>query len=173
MKKLSIFATLVFVFIMGCKTSNTKTNELTINLEPKSDSKVAGTISFVEKNGMVTLKANVTGLAPGLHGIHIHEKSDCSSADGKSAGGHWNPTHVNHGKWNDKEHHKGDIGNIKADANGNATLTLTTDEWCIGCGDTNKDIIGKSIIVHEKADDFVTQPTGNAGGRMACSAIIR
>jgi Cu-Zn family superoxide dismutase len=81
--------------------------------------------------------------------------------------------HVNHGKWTDTEHHKGDIGNFTADENGIATISLKTNEWCIGCGDANKDILGKGLIVHEKADDFVTQPTGNAGARVACSAIIK
>jgi superoxide dismutase, Cu-Zn family len=173
MKKFIIFTALLLVIVVACKTSNTKTNEVKITLEPKSNSKVTGIATFTEKNGKVTFTAKLTGLEKGTHAIHIHEKSDCSAADGTSAGGHWNPTHVKHGKWTDSEHHKGDIGNLEADANGNATITLTTDQWCIGCGDENKDVLGKSIIVHQKADDFVTQPTGNAGGRIACSAIIR
>ena len=81
--------------------------------------------------------------------------------------------HVKHGNWTDAEHHKGDIGNFTADENGNGTITLKTEEWCIGCGDTNKDILGKGLIVHDKADDFITQPTGNAGARVACSGIIK
>jgi Cu-Zn family superoxide dismutase len=173
MKKIGLFSTLFFIFMVACKPSNTKTNSLTINLEPKSNSNVSGTVTFVEKNGMVTFKANVKGLEKGIHAIHIHEKADCSAADGTSTGGHWNPTFKKHGKWTDAEHHKGDIGNLVADDNGNATLTLTTNEWCIGCGDATKDVLNKAIIVHMKADDFVTQPTGNAGGRIACSAIIR
>lgn len=174
MKKIILLFAVVFGLLLGCKSSSSSnSNVLSIILEPKSNSTVTGVATFSEKNGMVTFVAKMTGLKPGVHAIHIHEKSDCSAADASSAGGHWNPTFKKHGKWTDAEHHKGDIGNFTADANGNGTISLTTDEWCIGCGDSNKDILGKGLIVHEKADDFTTQPTGNAGGRMACSAIIK
>lgn len=158
----------------GCKSSsNGDVNTITLNFEPKSGSNVSGTATFKEKNNRVAFEANISGLAPGVHAIHIHEKADCSAPDGSSAGGHWNPTFKKHGKWGSGEYHKGDIGNLTADASGNAKITMNTDQWCIGCGDETKDILGKSLIVHEKADDFTTQPTGNAGGRMACSAIIK
>ena len=71
------------------------------------------------------------------------------------------------------ESHKGDIGNFNADEKGNGTITLSTDEWCIGCGDATKDILGKGLIVHQGADDYISQPTGNAGTRVACSAILK
>ena len=134
---------------------------------------VSGFATFKEKNGKVKFEAYISGLTPGVHAIHIHEKSDCSSVDAASAGGHWNPTFKKHGKWGEGECHKGDIGNFTADQNGKGYILLETDEWCIGCGDPTKDILGKGLIVHQNADDFTTQPTGNAGGRMACSAIIR
>lgn len=160
--------------VMGCKSSSTsKTNVVTITLESKSDSKVTGTATFSEKKGSVTLHATLSGLSPGEHAIHIHEKPDCSAADGSSAGGHWNPTFKKHGKWGDTEHHKGDIGNFTADANGNATIKFSTSEWCIGCEDPTKNIIGHGLIVHKGADDFTSQPAGNAGARQACSAIIK
>ncbi|QAA80356.1 superoxide dismutase family protein [Aequorivita sp. H23M31] len=197
MKKLVLLctATLIFAFV-GCK-DNKKSDDLnetkdtvvettsnhnlsqapktvTVMLEPKSDSKAEGEAHFSEKNGMVTLEAKFTGLKPGTHAIHLHEKADCSAADASSAGGHWNPTHQKHGKWGDKDgYHKGDIGNLEADENGYAAITMTTDEWCIGCGDENKDILGKAVIVHQDADDFVSQPTGNAGGRVACGGVIK
>jgi Cu-Zn family superoxide dismutase len=174
MKKIVVLVVVALVIIVACKSgSEGKSNVLTINLEPKSGSTVTGIATFSEKNGEVSFEAKLSGLKPGVHGIHIHEKADCSATDAASAGGHWNPTHVKHGKWTDLEHHKGDIGNFTANANGNAIITLKTDEWCIGCGDVNKDILGKGLIVHDKADDFVTQPTGNAGTRVACSAIIK
>lgn len=174
MKKVIVYSLILFGLILGCKSnSSSKSNVLTIALEPKSNSNVTGTATFSEKNGMVTFEAKISGLKPGVHAIHIHEKADCSSGDAASAGGHWNPTLTKHGKWTDADHHKGDIGNFTADEKGNGTITLKTDEWCIGCGDTNKDILGKGLIVHDKADDFITQPTGNAGARVACSAIIK
>ncbi|AOW09838.1 superoxide dismutase family protein [Flavobacterium gilvum] len=175
MKKI-IFSTAVIVaLIIGCKSSNKSSDskKLDLTFEAKSNSKVTGTASFTEKNGKVTFVAKIAGLQPGIHAIHIHEKSDCSAADGSSAGGHWNPTFKKHGKWGEGEYHKGDIGNFTADAKGNGTITLTTDQWCIGCGDATKDIMGKGLIVHQGADDFVSQPAGNAGARVACSAIIK
>ncbi|MBB1489809.1 superoxide dismutase family protein, partial [Oceanospirillum sp. D5] len=109
----------------------------------------------------------------GEHAIHIHQTADCTSADGKSAGGHWNPTGKPHGKWGDVTgYHKGDIGNFTADENGNGTISMTTDESCIGCGDSTKDILGKAVIVHAGADDFTSQPSGAAGARVSCAGII-
>ncbi len=175
MKKIILSLVVITTLITGCKTKNNSedSKKLTIALEPKSNSSVTGSATFVEKKGEVTFVAKISGLKPGVHAIHIHEKSDCSAADGSSAGGHWNPTFKKHGKWGVGEYHKGDIGNFTADEKGNGTITLTTNEWCIGCGDVTKDILGKGLIVHQDADDFVTQPTGNAGGRVACSAIIK
>lgn len=148
-------------------------NEVQLKLESKSGSSVTGTVNFSQEDNIVTMVAMVNGLSEGTHAIHIHEKADCSSDDGKSAGGHWNPTNQPHGKWGSSEgFHKGDIGNLNANANGIATLTMTTEEWCIGCDDPNKNILGKAIIVHEGTDDFKTQPTGNAGGRVSCGGII-
>jgi Cu-Zn family superoxide dismutase len=178
MKKIS-FGILAFLalglFILGCKSSLkvADSKKVKIALESRSGSTVKGEAQFVEENGEVSMEVKLTGLTPGVHAIHIHEKADCSAADAASAGGHWNPTFKKHGKWTDAEHHKGDIGNFTANTDGEATVLFKTDEWCIGCGDTTKDILGKGLIVHEKADDYTTQPTGNAGGRVACSAIIQ
>lgn len=174
MKKLIIVLLVASGIIVACKSSsNSNTNSLTITMEPKSGSNVHGTATFTEKNGEVTLLAKLTGLTPGIHAIHIHEKSDCSSADGTSTGGHWNPTFKKHGKFGIGEYHRGDIGNLKADANGNATVFFKTNEWAIGGTDETKNILGKGLIVHKDADDFATQPTGNAGARVSCSGIIK
>ncbi|MEW7291443.1 superoxide dismutase family protein [Aquimarina sp. 2304DJ70-9] len=151
-----------------------ETKTITFALVPKSDSNVSGNVTFTESEGMVNMVAEINGLSEGEHAIHIHEKSDCSSADGKSTGGHWNPTMEAHGKWGAKEgFHKGDIGNLKADAEGNASITFATNEWCIGCDDEKKNIVGRAIIVHQGVDDFTTQPTGAAGGRVSCGGIIQ
>ena len=175
MKKVILSITLLIAVIIGCKTSSSNgiTNKLNITFESKSNSTVSGTASFSEKNGTVTFIAKLAGLKPGIHAIHIHEKSDCSAADGSSAGGHWNPTFKKHGKLSQGESHNGDIGNFNADEKGNGTITLSTDEWCIGCGDATKDILEKGLIVHQGADDYISQPTGNAGTRVACSAILK
>ncbi len=154
--------------------TTTVAKTLNITLDPKSESSVSGTAVFTEKDGTVKLLATLKGLTPGEHAIHIHESSDCSSPDGKSAGGHWNPTNEPHGKWGAPEgYHKGDIGNFTADENGNATISFETDQWCIDCENPSKNILGKAIIVHANPDDFTTQPTGNAGGRVSCGGIIK
>lgn len=143
-------------------------------LEPKSDSKASGKVAISESEGHVTLEAKINGLDPGTHAIHIHEKADCSSADGKSSGGHWNPTFTPHGKWGDEVgFHKGDIGNFEVGEDGIGTVIFTTDQWCVGCGDEKKDILGKAIIVHQGADDFTSQPSGAAGARVSCGGIIQ
>jgi len=148
-------------------------NMVVIELESKSSSETNGFIVFIEEENKVTMEATVTNLDPGEHAIHIHEKSDCSSDDGKSAGGHWNPTLVSHGKWgNESGFHRGDIGNFIVDENGNGSISFTTDLWCLGCDNENKNILGKSIIVHKGADDFISQPSGAAGSRIACGGII-
>ncbi|MGG7036186.1 MAG: superoxide dismutase family protein [Flavobacterium sp.] len=175
MKKIIIGLVFLGLAILSCKSSKSTNNykSVTIIFETKSNSGVTGNAVFTEKNGEVVLTAKLSGLKPGIHAIHIHEKADCSAADASSAGGHWNPTFKKHGKWGDAEYHKGDIGNFTADSKGNGSITFKTDEWCIGCGDATKDILGKGLIVHADPDDFVTQPTGNAGGRVACSAMIK
>jgi len=192
MKKLGItLCAFALIALMGCKEKKTDKEETIVEetteevikaapitvsfaLESKSESTATGKVQFQEVDGIVSLYAEFSGLTPGNHAIHIHEKADCSSPDGKSAGGHWNPTLEKHGKWGDSEgYHKGDIGNFEADANGNGSISMQTDEWCIGCGDEKKDILGKGIIVHQGVDDFTTQPTGDAGGRVSCGGIIQ
>jgi len=143
-------------------------------MEAKSDSNVTGDVTFTKEGEKVAMMAVLTGLTPGEHAIHIHDKADCSSADGKSTGGHWNPTSTPHGKWGAEEgYHKGDIGNFTADADGNATVEFATEEWCIGCTDENKNIVGKGVIVHQGVDDFTSQPSGAAGARVSCTGIIQ
>ena len=146
---------------------------VTISLESKSGSTAKGEVYFSEENGKVKMEAKIQGLKPGTHAIHLHEKADCSAEDATSAGGHWNPTMAKHGKWGDAEgYHKGDIGNFEVGADGVGKISMQTDEWCIGCLDVNKNIVGKAVIVHEGTDDFTTQPTGDAGGRISCGGII-
>ncbi len=194
--KLAILAILIS-FVYQCKDSKKEMNEasedmqaddeknevmekmeeqaktLQFSLEPKSNSKVEGVVNFTETEGSVTMTATLKGLEQGEHAIHIHEKADCSATDGASAGGHWNPTNEPHGKWGaETGYHRGDIGNFTADAEGNATVTFSTGEWCIGCEDANKNIVSKAVIVHQGVDDFTTQPSGDAGARVSCTGII-
>lgn len=149
--------------------SCTTTKNYTIN--SKSGTQTQGTAKFVQTGKNVEMDLNVYKLTPGIHAVHIHEKGDCSSTDGSSAGGHWNPTNHDHGKFGSETFHMGDIGNLNADKDGTARLVFKTDKWCIGCKDETKNIVGKSLIIHAGRDDFKTQPTGNAGGRVGCIEI--
>jgi len=101
--------------------------------------------------------------------VHIHANADCGDM-GKAAGGHWNPTNAQHGKWGSNSFHSGDIGNVKLDMKGNGNLDLETDLWSIG-GDSSTNILNKTIIVHGGEDDFMSQPSGNSGERIGCGVI--
>ena len=150
------------------------TDKIIVLLDSKSGSTAKGNVVFRQRSNTVSMTAVFSGLEEGEHAVHLHEKSDCSSDDGSSAGGHWNPTAQPHGEWGDEAgYHKGDIGNFTVNANGTGTITFFTDEWCIGCSDDAKDIIGKSVIVHQGTDDFKSQPSGAAGSRVSCGGIIQ
>ncbi|MFT5078816.1 MAG: Cu-Zn family superoxide dismutase [Planctomycetota bacterium] len=155
-------------------TNASAIKKISVQLDARSASTARGMAYLSEKDGSVVFEAKITGLDPGMHAIHLHEKADCSSVDGKSSGGHWNPTFQAHGKWGTAEgYHKGDIGNFEVNANGIGSIRMRTDEWCIGCGDEEKDIVGKAIVVHQGEDDFKSQPSGAAGSRVSCGGIIK
>jgi Cu-Zn family superoxide dismutase len=134
------------------------------------DKNVTGTVTFTQAGDKVHVTAHITGLAPNTtHGFHIHEKGDLSAPDLSSAGGHFNPGQHQHGAPS-KESHGGDMGNVKADATGMAMVDMDIEGVSIGTGQPN-DIVGKSVIVHGKEDDLKTQPSGNAGSRVAGGVI--
>lgn len=130
---------------------------------------VTGTVEFKETDDGIEVTANLEGLKKGSHGFHIHENGDCSAPDAKSAGGHFNPGNHQHGSPEAEERHGGDLGNLTAGKDGKATATLTVKGITLKDGDAS--IVGKGVIIHAKADDFKTQPTGNAGDRIACGVI--
>lgn len=137
-------------------------------LSPTQGSSVAGKVTFTKAEGGIKVSVHVTGLKPGTHGFHIHELGDCTAPDGASAGGHFNPTGEPHAGPKDAQRHTGDLGNIEASADGVATLDYVEGKASF---DGPNNILGRGVIVHANADDFKTQPTGNAGGRVACGVI--
>ncbi len=156
----------------GCKDDSSETITAVAEMIATNSSGLSGTVTFTEaEDGQVTMEATISGIASGNYAIHIHAVGDCSAADGTSAGGHWNPTNEDHGVWGVPPFHRGDIGNITINANGSGTISRTTDLWCIGCGDEEKDIVNKGMIVHEGLDDFSSQPSGAAGARIGCGVI--
>jgi superoxide dismutase, Cu-Zn family len=137
-------------------------------LHPSAKSMVHGLVVFTQKDGYVEITGEVKGLTPGKHGFHIHEFGDCSESDFMCAGGHFNPTGKHHGGPEDADRHAGDLGNITADDSGKATINMK-DRVLRLSGPTS--IIGRGVIVHAKADDLRTQPSGDAGARVACGVI--
>ena len=154
-----------------CSTLPAYAQSATARLEPTKGNATAGNVTFTQKGDRVAIEAKVSGLAPGGHGFHIHEKGDCSSGDGMSAGGHFNPTGKPHGNPSVPDHHTGDMPMLVADASGNASLSMELGAMTVGSGAT--DIVGKAVIVHKDPDDYTTQPTGNSGARVACGLIAR
>ncbi|HET9236571.1 MAG TPA: superoxide dismutase family protein [Oligoflexus sp.] len=138
-------------------------------LAPKSGSKLSGTVIFSRVQNAVQVIASITGGTPGKHGIHIHEKGDCSAADASSAGGHFNPTGAPHAGPTAQARHVGDLGNITVKGDGVGYLTLDVPN-VNGFTDWNS-IIGKAVVVHAKVDDEKSQPAGAAGDRIACGVI--
>jgi Cu-Zn family superoxide dismutase len=137
-------------------------------LQPGPGGKVEGKIHFHRRSGGLHIQGTVSGLSAGAHGFHVHEFGDCSAADFTSAGGHFNPTQEPHGAPEAARRHEGDLGNIHAGPDGTAKVDYTDSRLDFE-GDGS--ILGRGLIVHAKADDLKTQPTGDAGGRLACGVI--
>jgi Cu-Zn family superoxide dismutase len=137
-------------------------------LHPTGGNDVKGLVTFTKMENGIAIEGKINGLSPGKHGFHVHEYGDCSAPDATSAGGHFNPEDKKHGAPTDKARHVGDLGNIQANEEGKAKIMMT-DTVIAFHGDHS--IIGKAIVVHAKADDLSSQPTGNAGARVACGVI--
>ncbi len=141
-------------------------------LQATRGSTATGTVRFTQQGGKVQVSGQVSGLKPNAeHGFHVHEKGDCSSGDGMSTGGHFNPAGAPHGRHGAGAHHTGDLPSLKADANGIAQFRFESASLMLGSGAA--DVIGKGLIVHRDPDDYTTQPTGNAGPRLACAVITK
>jgi Cu-Zn family superoxide dismutase len=161
--------------LCGCATSGqnrptAQDADAVVRVEGKSGSSISGTGGFRKDGIRVQLSLSVENAPPGLHAVHLHENGDCSAPDAASAGDHWNPTESPHGQLNHAPAHLGDIGNLTVDADGTGRLEFTTEKWTLGTGEIN-DVLGKSLVIHANTDDFVTQPTGNAGGRIGCGVV--
>jgi superoxide dismutase, Cu-Zn family len=142
---------------------------LDVELLAKSGSKLKGKATLTEVEGGVKVSLAVEGVDPGEHGSHVHEKGDCSAADGASAGGHFNPQGHDHGLPVADKRHLGDLGNITIGKDGKGTHEITAAGANLTPGDPNS-FTGRAIIIHAKKDDG-GQPTGNAGGRIGCGVI--
>lgn len=155
--------------LAGCQTMSDDPPRATAGLASTAGNKTVGEVTFEQVGDKVRLTAQIIGLKPDQeHGFHVHEVGDCSSGDGMSAKGHFNPYGKPHGAQGG-EHHAGDMPNLKADAKGRAHLTAALDVVTVTAGPAS--LVGRAVIVHAAPDDYKTQPTGNAGARMACGVI--
>jgi Cu-Zn family superoxide dismutase len=181
MKKSALFSIMLYLItfagfialLSGCAlkdrfegTSNTHT----VVLDPSSGSNVAGTLDLTSEPTGVRITGLISGLTPGVHAVHIHEKGDCRAKDASSAGEHWHIAGEIHGKPGLKTSHIGDLGNITADSDGQARISILSDRICL---DKSKkcSALGRAIIVHSDADDLQSQPAGQSGIRVACGVI--
>lgn len=157
--------------LSACATQNTGPSA-SAQLSPTKGNTTTGSVTFTQSGSKVFVVAEIRGLKPNAeHGFHIHEKGDCSSGDGMSTGGHFNPTTQSHGAHSAESHHAGDLPSLVADANGAAKLNFETTSISVESGVTN--VIGRGLIVHRDPDDYETQPTGNSGPRLACAVISK
>jgi len=158
-----------FAMAPEARTTRAKTvTKAVAVVHPAKDQKVSGVVRFEKAEGGLKISWELSGLAPGNHGFHIHEFGDCNCADLKCAGGHFNPDGKKHGGPGKPERHAGDLGNIVAGADGTSKGEMT-DSGVALQGD--RSIVGRAIMIHEKEDDLATDPTGNAGGRFAAGVI--
>ena len=137
-----------------------------------TDTSVTGNVRFEPQgDGKVkmTLEITVEKMAGKSVAVHLHEHSECGD-HGNHAGGHWNPTGENHGKWGEGSFHSGDFGNITLDASGKGTLEVSSDRWTVG-GDEKTNVVNRTVLVHSGVDDLKTQPSGNSGSRIGCGII--
>lgn len=142
----------------------------TAKLEPRSGSNVSGNLTFTQIGDVVRVTGQIQGHAKGPTAMHIHEKGDCSDPKGMSTGGHFNPHKMKHGGPYDPVKHAGDLGNINFNDQGVAKVSFTVGDISVSSSKPDG-IIGKAVIVHADRDDLKTDPTGNAGGRVACGVI--
>ena len=168
--KTAFAAAAATVLLAACQTMPPETPRATAQLQPTKGNKTFGEATFEQMGDKVRVVVFVQGLKPGQeHGLHIHEVGDCSSGDGMSARGHFNPHGKPHGHHGSAERHAGDLPSLRADKDGRAKVDVELDIMTVTPGPAS--VVGRGLIVHADPDDYKTQPTGNAGARIACGVI--
>ena len=159
--------------IIGCVNADSGNSDdnirkAVVKLNPTDGNSANGVVWFTKVVGGVKVEGHIEGLPMGTHGFHIHQFGDCSAANGKSAGGHFNPDGSEHGSPKADLRHVGDLGNINANSSGSAIFSFV-DENISFSG--KRSILSRGVIIHELADDLISQPTGAAGSRLACGVV--
>ena len=167
-----LLGALAAVALLGCQSAPQEEARATAQLKPLGQHKAFGEATFEQVGNKVRVVANVQGLTPEReHGFHIHEVGDCNSPDGMSTKGHFNPFGKPHGHPNSAERHAGDLPALKAGTDGRARIQIELEQITVTPGPAS--VVGRGLIVHADPDDYKTQPTGNAGARIACAVIQR
>ena len=138
-------------------------------VRPASGTQTHGSVKFTQVGNRVKVEGEIAGLSPGRHGIHLHEKGDCSAPDAASTGAHFNPGGKKHGGTDGAERHGGDLGNLTANEYGKAELSVMVDGISVGTGANG--VVGKGLVVHADPDDLKTDPGGNSGDRIGCGVV--
>jgi Cu-Zn family superoxide dismutase len=170
MPRRSVVNLALLACLAGCAGMRGQGPTAIATLEARSGSGVSGTVSFRQSGDRLRAHVELTGLVPGSeHGWHVHEKGDCSAPDASSAGGHFNPAGVAHGRAGSGVHHAGDLPSLIADAKGTVRADLELSGVTLDSGANS--VVGRALVVHRDPDDFTTQPSGNSGPRIACGVI--
>jgi Cu-Zn family superoxide dismutase len=165
----NVAVVLCILFLMAACAHTRGGPAATAKLQPTSGSNATGSVQFQElADGSVQVKVDLTGVPAGIHGFHVHDKGSCAD-NGMGAGGHFNPMSLNHGSPDAMPHHAGDFGNVTANASGEVHTQFVTHSVTVREGQASA--IGHAVILHASPDDLTTQPTGNAGARIACGIV--
>jgi Cu-Zn family superoxide dismutase len=172
MRRVSLI--LVALSLTGCAAMrSTSENDAVAELKNTSGQTV-GTARFTQAASVVRVLVEATGLPPGPHAVHVHAVGKCDPPDFNSAGAHFNPTNKQHGALNPQGSHAGDLPNLTVAPDGTGRMETTTEQLTLGSGPTSVwDSDGSAVVVHANADDFKTDPTGNAGARIACGVLVK
>jgi superoxide dismutase, Cu-Zn family len=170
-RKVELVTTLAAIVLAACaSTSLQDDSRAAAKVEPTQGNAARGMVTFAQRADRVVITANITGLPPNSeHGFHVHERGDCSAPDASSAGDHFNPFRMPHGSHMATERHVGDMPNLSADAKGNARYRAELSTMNVASG--SGAIVDKSVVIHRDPDDYQSQPSGNAGARIACGVI--
>ncbi len=166
-----VISAVIVLGLGACATLSPVKPSAVATFAARSGSGVSGTATFTQRHGALILHVELAGLSPGSeHGLHVHDKGDCSAADAMSAGGHFNPEGATHGRAGMGAHHLGDLGAVVADSRGQVAADFPLTELTVTAGPHS--VVGRSLVVHRDRDDYVSQPAGNAGPRIACGVIV-
>lgn len=184
MKRTALLIISLGVLLAGCtdkkeevgKESATSNADAPLTATVKvmgSNNESHGEAIFEEEENGVKVTLKLSGLSEGLHGMHIHEVGKCEGPDFMTAGGHFNPTHKEHGKDNPHGHHLGDLPNLEVAADGTANMSVFAEGVTLQKNTEHSllDGEGTALVIHESEDDYMTDPTGESGGRIACGVI--